>query len=596
MRRAAVLIGVKRTGGGLPVLQDATRSAERMARWARDQGFRGEDVALITDEVGPVSVDMIFEAIRRFNEAGTIEQLIVFFAGHGINVARSERWLLTDAPANANAAVNVSGSADLARWGSIPHVVMISDACRTAAEGIQAQGVTGGTIFPNDDAAELEQPVDQFFACRLGRPAYEIRDVDAATREYKAIYTAALLAALEGTDPTVLDAEGYVRPHPLKKFLRSELGRRLRHLPPEAQLVQVPDAHVASDERAWISRVLGGPPPPRLPMEAPPIRLPPDPAEPPATQPPAPDEAVAPVIGPTFAALLHPILIGNLHTFDYVLRESTASEESGIADIANVVEKTASPFDPTPYEAQCGIRVGGAGIVEVVAGRVGVERVSEEFARIDGPNLSGTVLVVLDRGVGITIPVIPEFIAAVTVDEGEVVDLAYEPAVGTSRWPEFNERAREVRALRAVAAGASREGAFELEGEDAFALARRMQYAKSIDPALAIYAAYAYADIGRGDLIREMYGYMSSDLGAVLFDIALLAREPRGQRRLGTGETFGFAPLLAQGWALLASSRSALPPLLDELARHVLPGSLWTLYNEKGVEQIRQALAQGALA
>jgi len=52
-----------------------------------------------------------------------------------------------------------------------------------------------------------------------------------------------------------------------------------------------------------------------------------------------------------------------------------------------------------------------------------------------------------------------DFIAAVTVDEGEVVDLAYEPSEGTSRWEKFNERAREVRALRAVAASASREGA-----------------------------------------------------------------------------------------------------------------------------------------
>src|ERR1700730_13688280 len=120
---------------------------------------------------------------------------------------------------------------------------MISDACRTAAEGIQAQGVTGSNIFPNEEIAELELPVDQFFACRLGRPSYEISDVNTTAREYKAIYTAPLIGAFEGADHTVLDAEGYVRPRPLKKFLQLELARRLRDLSREAKLVQVPDAH-----------------------------------------------------------------------------------------------------------------------------------------------------------------------------------------------------------------------------------------------------------------------------------------------------------------------------------------------------------------
>ena len=118
MRRAAILIGVKRTGGGLPVLQDAAKSARRMECWARGQAFKDDDIVVITDEDGEsVTVGRISDAIRRFNEAGTIEQLIVFFAGHGINLSRSERWLLTDAPGDSNAAVNVSGSVDLARWG-----------------------------------------------------------------------------------------------------------------------------------------------------------------------------------------------------------------------------------------------------------------------------------------------------------------------------------------------------------------------------------------------------------------------------------------------------------------------------------------------
>jgi hypothetical protein len=604
MRRAAVLIGVNHTGGGLPVLHDAAKSARRMERWALDQGFKRGDVALITDEHGrSVSVDGVSKAIRRFNELGSIEQLIVFFAGHGVNLFRSERWLLSDAPADANAAVNVSGSADLARWGGIPHVVMISDACRTAAAGIQAQGMTGSTIFPNEEIAELELPVDQFFACRLGRPSYEIPDAKTTAREYKAIYTAALIAALKGADRAVLDPDGYVRPRPLRDFLRLELARRLRDLSSAAQLVQVPDAHIASDEHAWISHITSGGPSPTAaargggggPSSAPKaLRLKRKGAarQGEAQSPEASHAPLPIVIGATFNAMLSPILAGSMDRFDDLVSAKREDDEPRLADLAIAVESTASPFGPTRYEALSGIKVRGARITGVVAEQGAAEQVSNDLVRFNPSGRAGTVLVELDRGTGLAIPTIPEFIAAVTVDEGEVVDVAYEPSEGTSRWEEFDQRAREVRALRAVAASASREGAFELEGADALEVAKRMQYAKGVDPALAIYAAYAYADIGRRDLIREMYTFMSEDLGAVLFDVALLAREPDGRSRVGTTETFGFAPLLAQGWAL-PSSRLALPPLLAGLERHVLPGSLWTLYDEAGVDRIRQAIAAG---
>ena len=141
-----------------------------MERWAHAQ--RIDHVEVITDEEErSVEIGMLKKAIRDLIELGTVERLIVFFAGHGINVNRGERWLLSDAPDDPQAAVNVPGSVELARWSAIPYVAMISDSCRTAAEGIQGQGMTGSEIFPNDEIAELELPVDQFFSCRLGRPS-----------------------------------------------------------------------------------------------------------------------------------------------------------------------------------------------------------------------------------------------------------------------------------------------------------------------------------------------------------------------------------------------------------------------------------------
>lgn len=591
--RAAVLIGVDRTGG-LPVLNDAAKSARRMAAWARSQSV--DHVVLITDEerrsVGSAEIK---GAIRDLTELGTVERLVVFFAGHGINVNRTERWLLSDAPEDPQAAVNVPGSADLARWGRIPYVAMISDACRTAAGSIQTQGLTGSEIFPNEEITDSEWPVDQFFACGLGRPSHEIADPNVTTKEYKAIYTGALVAALSGSDPTVLDAQGYVRPRPLKRFLREEVARLLRDTRLETKLVQVPDAHIASDETAWLSRIDGG-------LGAAigsgngghgDRRAAPG------------GSAGAPGLIETassiLASLLIPLLYGSLGDFDERLRASTSSEHERIADVASSVEEVLLEPAPRFDDAQCGFEVRGARIREVVAAGAGVEQFSDELVRISAPEREPSarnatnVLLVFENGLGVALPAIPSFLTTVTVEGGEVLDIAYEPSRGSWRWDDFAEHEDEVRALRAVAASFSREGVFELESEEAVAVARRMQYAKGVDPSLALYAAYAYVDQGRRDLVREMHRYMVRDLGAALFDLALLAREPERLRPPHEGEPLGFAPLLAQGWALLPASRMTLPPSLEGLEREVLPGSLWTTYDRRGVERIRRAISAGEL-
>jgi hypothetical protein len=133
----------------------------------------------------------------------TIGQLIVYFAGHGVNNNQSEYWLLSGAPTNPNEAINVAGSALLAQRSGIPHVVIISDAisdaCRTAPEGIHAQGVTGSLMFPNQPLRPGPADfVDQFFACLLGDPAHEIRDPNDASRVFRSIYTEVLVESLNG--------------------------------------------------------------------------------------------------------------------------------------------------------------------------------------------------------------------------------------------------------------------------------------------------------------------------------------------------------------------------------------------------------------
>src|SRR6266481_379603 len=155
MVRAGIFIGVDQTGN-LQKLKDAAAGAKRMHGWAISQGMVDKESAQLITDTGGKKVDPneIYDAIKEIIDGPGVDQLIVYFAGHGVNISRSEHWLLTDAPVRTNAAVNVSGSVELARYCGIQHVIIISDACRVAPDGIQAQNVRGVDVFPNDGGGD----------------------------------------------------------------------------------------------------------------------------------------------------------------------------------------------------------------------------------------------------------------------------------------------------------------------------------------------------------------------------------------------------------------------------------------------------------
>src|SRR5581483_2362804 len=368
MKRAAVLIGVDRSGG-LPPLQDAAAGARRMEKWAVAQGV--DPVVVLTDEQnGRVEIGDIKQAVRQIVDAATTDQLLVYFAGHGVNIRYGEIWLLTDAPSDTQAAGNVSGSATLAAYSGIPYVVFVSDACRTAAEGIQAQFVTGSEIFPNDGVGGAEQPVDRFYATLLGAPAHEIRDPREAAALYSALYTQALLDAFDGIVADALDwveeggrRIGYVRPRPLKKLLPGELARRLREKG-LTNVVQIPDAHLVSEDDAWLSRsesagadTVAPPPPPAPAPEPPPVGE----SSPPEAAAPPPTIAVA-------TELLRPALRGELDRVEMVLRRRVST--SALPDLERNVHRVREPFGPSHHETECGFKVRGARIVEAFSPHV----------------------------------------------------------------------------------------------------------------------------------------------------------------------------------------------------------------------------------
>ncbi|MEI7461077.1 MAG: caspase family protein [Pirellula sp.] len=601
MNRAAVLIGVRKAHH-LPELQAVSDGVIQMKEWMLSQGIPEHRVRVITDETAKVTPQLIKDAVNELLAPGDLDQLIIYFAGHGVNVQYSEYWLLSDAILDSDAAVNVKASEERARYNGVPHVVFISDACRTAADGIQVQGILGSTIFRNQVASGPEKEIDLFFATLIGDPSLEIKSPKEAADGFKAIYTETLLEALRGQHPEIAEVDEQtgqrvVRPRPLKKFLAKELPIRVFQATsgPNPRSQQ-PDARVTSGDEALLSVL-------------------------PAMTAGMPQAFGSP---PSSAALEHSILtqraIGRSDQATRSILESAnndmvvaltkipASEPVKRTDldmfsVANRRFKEnafrhATPFGPMRMETKCGFKIRGTRVIACEGYQVSFDiRDEGTLVRTELANHSArSVLLIFHDGTGMLLPAISGFLTSVTVEEGQVVDVAFEPSDNTERWQSYNERSDELRQLRAVISAATRNGTFRLEGDDAETLARRMQYARSIDPSLALYAVHAFRDQGHRARIREMAEFMQGDLGICLFDIALLAgklgdRLDEPQRNF----VFPFLPMLSQSWSLLPAYDVVLAVPLKQIAQCVLPNSLWTLFYKKGVLLISQVLQEGTV-
>ncbi len=579
MIRAGVFIGVARTGG-LQRLHDAAAGAVAMRDWALRQGMRPEDAALITDDDDrTVTPDDVYRAVKAVVDGPGVDQLLIYFAGHGVNLNRGEQWLLTEAPVRASAAVDVRTSVEIARYCGIPHVVVISDACRVAPEGIQAQSVRGDVIFPNDVTGDRARPVDQFFACLLGRTAAEIKDPQVAATGYSALYTHTLLDALSGRARDVvesLDGAGpprYVRPRRLQSWLEREVPARVLARGLQQRVNQDPDAIITSDG-VWLAEVdtdaeTSGP----VDRELGP-----------------PGEGAQASLGTSLARMTSAALEGA--DLDAV-RGGMATSEAG-RELLRTAEDVARPFARDHFETGCGIQVRGAGVADAVVGRGEVHRRdagSVGISLLDGPT---SVVLTFDDGTGTVVPALPDRLANLTLEDGELVDVAYEPSSTSWMWEEYQHRAPELRFLRGVAAAASAHGRFRLEGDQAGALAQRMQLGKGLDPTLAVYAAYAYHDLQDLDRLVEMSAYLRGDLGAGLLDVELLAGHLVDARVNPGTPVVPAVPLLAQGWAVLRAHRVRLPGDLARLAEHLLD-SVWSLYDAAGVALLRDTLHRGEM-
>jgi Caspase domain len=559
--RGGVFVGVDRTKGGMPTLRAAASSAKKMYDWAIDPALGGMEakcVRLISDAGGAVvTVEQIKAAVRAVIAQG-VDQLILYFSGHGMIINNLETWLLSEAPDDGDAAISVTRSAQGARFGVTPHVVIVSDACRTPAQELQTQSINGASVFPNNPTEAPEKRVDVFYATAPGRAALELNTTDS-----QGIYTEVLHAALTGAAPEVLepgeggDAARYIWSGPLGEYLETAVAERLIALHIDRDQTPKFDVQYGKKNLRWLARVVVAAPRggvPRSPLDreygAPATATPLQPRRRGVS---ALDEAVT--VNQVAEGLVRAIGNEPATPFGEQLALAQQAPAPGTKRFIDSVMSLAQPFSPSRADADSVIRVRGAQLMSATPFDKG---------------RPSNVLVEFDNHTMALMPVLPDYVTDITVNDREIVAVSFESPYGPS------DKLDEIRHVRAVVAASVQQGRFRL-ADDGLEVARGLQVLKGEDPALAVYAAYSYYEMQAQERLQQMNDALLDQLdGYTLFDVALLAGYVSQQVPRHT--VVPFVPLLVQGWELLDDLGIGDMAWFERMHPMVL-SSLWTVFD-----------------
>jgi hypothetical protein len=580
MRRAAICVGVDKA---LPDrLRGAAAGARQFARWAEAQGCQ---TVVFADETDHVTAAAIFKAIDKVLERGA-DQLIVYFAGHGVATSPyGEKWLLSEALHNENECVNLRRCFDFARRSGVPHVVFVSDCCRTN----QANDLQGSNVFPRTDRGGGTE-IDVFYATRPGDPAYEV----GGAPEAMGIFTHVLLQTVLRPDPSLIDTiedggsrRAVVTSRKLKPYLEENVPLFAGDVDIKLSR-QVAELLVQTALPKFFARVFDSPgaqPEPPLPLPLPSRH---------------PER-------PRFHEALDQLsaAVRNYHDPDPPF---DAARAFGFEqEINNLI----SAQQEALFDVETGISVRGAVPTRVTArywdATTPVMGASHfQHVRLqsnDWKEHADTAVLDFAGGGGTAIAVVPQHICAVIVQDGRVVSVQYVPSPSSALHDAYRE-APQIDRLRALVAVAARNGRFVIPAEDTPEAAGRIRPNTAFDPTLGIYAAYAYASVGRFADVERLLGLMREEPPFfVPFDVLMLAgsNPAEGADRRAIFYDYDAAvapngPMFTEGWAVLDEHNPVWQrDVHARLRRHLTP-SLWTSFTSAGVSAAVDALGAVATA
>ncbi|MEU5762239.1 caspase family protein [Nocardia sp. NPDC047648] len=600
-RRAAVCIGVDRVAGLQP-LRAAAAGATAVADWARSQGC---DVTLLTDGAGSsVSRRDVFESVRAVVEQRIYDQLIVYFAGHGLLMSPgAEVWLLSDAASDSTEAVNMLLTAEHARLAGIPHVVLISDACRTYVSGPPFYGLTGASVFPLPAHEVGVAELDIYFGTAPGNPAYEVRS---ASRPGYGIFTHCLLDVL-GAPPRDIVEYVSASAHPAFGAASANHGSSAAGVAVvTSRALKPPLITAVIDHAARIDPLLDQRPDIRVETALPQFlatvektgSLPSRPA--PSTSKQATSRALD-VITRLSGRRGRAPWRSREHETDARIRRLAGRLRDPAADLS-------APIDPS----HAWVAIRGTQLRHVTA--VGWE-ISDQQQRTDlhrwefvpagRYGFATSAVLQFDNETGTVVPLVPGTVATVVVDGGRVTAMNYTTVTSGRENLGLRRMLEDSRERLAVVTDAAQNG------DMAPALQRP---APERDPRRSLgrshnhttdflvhdmLEAYAASEQGKfdADLIRLALGDR-----IVSFDLALLASRPSatGGRSLSSPSIIfsehivhPFTPLMTRGWLLLGDNPAPARPYHRQLARHLIP-ALYTTFDTEGVDIALDILLGGA--
>lgn len=576
-KRAAVVIGVDKTGGGLDPLNAAALCARRVETWLTNEGF---DVICLTDDGGqPVTVAAVKAAIKSFVGVPiTCDQLVVYFSGHGQFHGYSDHWLLTDAPEDVDEAVDLEQAMFLARRSGIKNVVFISDACRSVPGSATASKVNGSALFPNHATIPGYSKVDFIKATAEGTSAWE----GTLNGQPWSVLTKAWMQAYQTPTPDMvkqLDRPGgplHVVPNRrLEAFLKKEVNRLLYKL----KIITAPqdiEVTIPSPEDVYIATC--PPPPPEDPNAVEKALDQDDPAEAMATLSVGADASAALTRGLTFRGLgasddRHPMAVFRMDT-----------------------QMRVEANRPTPevrhFETGCGFTVRGDSVREAwtqfgwtePGGRRGPDEDIDAVRVAPDGDVSPT-LIEFDSGRGVLLPAFRGQIAHLNVTAEGVASVSYVPSEYDPRFAAYADRQDHLDRLRALAALSSEARNFHFNSErEASDFISQFWFDDWADPALSIYAGYALAELSAMDMLNRLFDMTAGLLGVPLPDHLVLLDDASG---FGAPIT---PPLLTRGWALWGLNGLEVDPV-HRRARQYLCPSLWTTFEPEGMAILKDGFS-----
>lgn len=565
MHRGAVFIGVDQTGGGLPLLKAAASGSRQMHEWAVDPergGFDPTLTRLLTDtDDATVTSDAVQTAVEELVAAG-VDQLIVYFGGHGLLVDMVETWLLSGAPLRSSAAISVGKSIQAAKRGRTPHVVIISDACRTPAKDLDTQSLTPVAAFPNVSGNGMRPRVDVFYASAQGQAALEI--TSAAARKAEGIYTGVLHDALNGTfhDANGLerdvmvrgdhgDPRWYIYTNPLCVYLEAAVATRLAEHGIDMDQSPTFDVQVGPNPR-WLARLTHKPVGPRVRSAG---------SNSDAVQ----HRSMSQIVG-----ALYQTAAGPWEVFESQL---LLAEAEGAGQFVASVRALLAPLSSL---SQYGNGVRQA--LHVRGARIRRARIPQGPLVTDGHtvalpmNIGGTHMVTLDFD-NDTVTQLPVLDGHVT--EVHVVDRHIGAVLFDAGQPE-PARATPLRRITAIVTACAQRRRMP-DVHDGVRLAALLSRSRLPDPALGLYQAYALHSRQEDRQLEHLRAGLSEQLGGIEFADLTLLDQNRGADSTRTTAY----PLLTQGWDLLSETLQDHAGL--ELRRHLLP-SLWTVFDRSAAD------------